>query len=516
MEREKPTSRSNPVFLFLAGFAIGVFLSSFAFVAPLVSLCMLVAALGILAAEKIHFGTVGREALFLALFLLSFSLGALRYAAKDFHEAKTPSGEGVVVSEPEDKENAKRFAFKADNGEKVLVSTDLYSPVEYGDRIKITGKLKEPGIIESVDGGRDFDYGAYLAKDDIYWTMSFAKIEIVDKGAGNPVKAALLKIKGSVIAQAKAILPEPQSSLLLGLIIAGRGAMPADILEEFRRAGVIHIVVLSGFNITLIAEFLRRSLSFLFLKLKWVRYPFVPALASIAGVALFVVMTGGEATVVRAALMALAVIVAGLFGRSYSASRALVLAAFLMLLANPKILVFDPSFQLSFLATLGLIFVMPPVERALGFMTERFSLRETLAQTVATQAAVLPLLVYSVGDVSVVSLLANLLVLLVVPWTMLVGFIAVVASYLSAVFAWTLAFMTHLMLSWILFVSHALGSLSFATVAIPYLSIPLIVLYYAGLLTLLNPEKFSSLREKSVALSKRVWHPVERRVRANR
>ncbi|MEK7135088.1 MAG: ComEC/Rec2 family competence protein [Patescibacteria group bacterium] len=456
MEHAPVTKYPNLVLVFILGFAGSVFFSSFVFVSPFVALLVFVVGIGILLAEKIQNKVVAREVFLLALLLIALSLGSLRYAVKDFHEVLIPTETGVAVSEPEDKDNVRRFVFRSDNDEKVLVSAPLYHPVQYGDVVKVTGKLERPGIIESEDGGRDFDYGKYLAKDDIYYTLGFAEVEIISSGHGNPVKEALFKIKRNFVEQAKSILAEPYASLLMGLIVAGRDALPKDILEEFRRAGMIHIVVLSGFNITLIAEFLRRVFQASFLKLGWVRYPHAPAMASIIGVSLFVVMTGGEATVVRAALMAMTVIAAGLFGRNYSASRALLFAGFLMLLHNPKILVFDPSFQLSFLATLGLIYIMPIVKQYLPY--------ETLAQTISTQLAVLPLLVYSMGDVSLVSLPANMLILLTVPWTMFLGFIAVLLSYISVVLAWPLTFVTHLLLSWILVVSHFFSSLPFATV----------------------------------------------------
>lgn len=468
----------NLVFLFIIAFACGILVSSFYFVSPLFSIFLLITSAGILAVEKIQNGEVGREALLISLFLVSFSFGSLRYAIKDFHELQMPSETGMVMSEPEDRDNSRKFIFLADNGEKVLVTVPLYHPVQYGDAVKATGKLERPGIIESESGGRDFNYGKYLAKDDIYYTLSFANVEVLSSGHGNPVKTALFEIKRNFIEHGKKILAEPYASLLMGLIVAGRDALPADILEEFRRAGVIHIVVLSGFNITLIAEFLRRLFQSLFLYSGITRFPQAAAGASIVGVLLFVIMTGGEATVVRAALMALTVIVAKLLGRKYSASRALTAAGFLMLIENPKILVFDPSFQLSFLATLGLIYVMPMVEKSLGFMTSKYQLKETLAQTIATQLTVLPLLVYSVGDVSLVSLPANLLILLTVPWTMFAGFLAICVSYLSAVLAWPFAYVSYLLLSWILFVSHTLGSLSFATFSIPDVPFWSIIIFY--------------------------------------
>lgn len=477
MEPAPATRFSNPVLIFILSFAGGIFISSFIFVPPLISIFILVIGIAVLTGERGYRGKIEKEVLLIALVTISFSLGNLRYAVKDFHEILMPTETGVVVSEPEDKDNVRRFVFQADNGEKVLVSLPLYHPVQYGDRVRVRGRLERPGVIENEGKERDFDYGKYLAKDDIYHTLSFAEVEVISSGHGHLIRAVLFKIKNNFIEQARGILPEPQASLLMGLIVAGRDALPKDILEDFRRAGVIHIVVLSGFNITLIAEFLRRAFAFLFLKLKWARFSRGPALASIAGVLLFVIMTGGEATVVRAALMSLTVIGANLFGRSYSAPRALLFAGFLMLLENPKILVFDPSFQLSFLATLGLIYFMEPIKKRLGWVTTWWNMRENLSQTLATQLTVLPLLIYSVGDLSLVSIPANLLIITAVPWTMLVGFVTVLLSYLSSLIAWPLAFATHLLLSWILFVSHALGSINFAVIQVS--SFWLIIVAYA-------------------------------------
>ena len=470
METARSTTwRSNLVFLSLFGFAFGILVSSFVFIQPLVALLVIVVGVAIFVVDK--------KVIFLVLFIISFGLGSLRYAVKDFHELKTPDASGIVVSEPEDKENSRRFVYLSDNGEKVLVSAPLYTRVEYGDRVEVNGKLERPGMIE------DFNYGAYLAKDDIYYTESNALVKVLESGQGNVIKSALLKFKRSFVEHIKAILPEPESGLLAGLIISGKDALPKDILEEFRRAGVIHIVVLSGFNITLIAEFIRRSLEkfIIFTKIKLM--PQAAAGLSLLGIFLFVLMTGAEATVVRAAVMAGIVIAAKLFGRNYNASRALLFAGTLMLLENPKILVFDPSFQLSFLATLGLIYFMAPIERRLGWI-KRDSIREILAQTLATQLTVLPLLIYSIGDVSLVSIPANLLILLIVPYVMLTGFVATLVSYLSAIIAWPITYLTHLMLSWILFVSQTLGNLSFATFKLP-LPLWVTVLIYLLLLSLI-------------------------------
>ncbi|MEX2010538.1 MAG: ComEC/Rec2 family competence protein [Parcubacteria group bacterium] len=423
-------------------------------------------ALSILLAEKIWNKSLSITIIFITLLLIVFALGSLRYAVKDFHVGeeylqnnveKKISMVGTVVGEPERREADTRFVIKT-SLDKILVSTDMYEEVEYGDKVEVTGKLRKPGVFG--EEGREFDYGKYLAKDDIYYTMSFAEVSLISKNEGNPLKASLLKIKGRFVGQMREILPEPESSLLAGLIIAGKDALPKNITEEFTRAGIVHIVVLSGFNITIIAEFIRRLFTFL--------TPKKAAVATIFSIILFVLMTGAGATIVRAALMAIIAVGGKVFGRNYSASRALLLAGFVMLLINPKILVFDPSFQLSFLATLALIYVVPVLDKYLERIPDKVGLRTAISTTTSTQILVLPFLVYSMGNVSLISLLTNVLVLPIIPLTMLIGFGATVLSFLSSLLALPLTYFTHILLSWILGVAHYLGNLSFAQVEISH------------------------------------------------
>ncbi len=470
------------ILVFILSLVLGVLFSSFILVSNPVSIFIIIIGFILLGVEKVWHKHINKEILFLSLVLIAFGLGALRYSIKDFHVPLLPSGVGEVISEPEQRENTTRFVFLADNGEKVLVNTDLYSHVQYGDRVEVKGKLQEPGIIDDPAGGRPFDYAKYLSKDDIYHTLSFTKVEIISSGNGNPIKQFLFNIKNSFVTQIKEIFAEPYASLLSGLIVSGKEAMPKDLLEEFRRAGIIHIVVLSGYNITIIAEFMRRMFENLFLLARVRAVPRLAAGASILGIIAFVLMTGAEATVVRASIMVLTVIVAKMFGRNYSASRALLVAAFLMILENPKILVFDPSFQLSFLATLALIHIVPIVDKYLKIVPEKWGLRLVVATTLATQVTVLPLLIYSMGNFSLVSLPANILVLLIIPITMLMGFIATLIALFSSILALPFSYMTHLLLSWILWVSSTLGNLSFASIDIPPVSIWLIVLIYLVIL----------------------------------
>jgi len=476
------------IFIFIWGFVFGISLASVVWVKPLVAVLIIFVALFIWIGEKIFSGKVEKEIFLISLALFSFGLGIIRYDIKDFHQTnlifesqvnKEVSIVGLVVSEPENKEKSMRFVVLTPSvNEKILVSTNLYSDIKYGDAVEVKGKLQKPGMIAESDSpqstgqaGRPFDYGAYLSKDDIYYTLSFAGVEVISRDNGNLIKSALLKIKKSFINQISQILSEPQSSLLAGLVVAGKGALPKSILEEFRLSGVVHIVVLSGYNITIVADFLRKFFSFLSMR--------VATSASVFGVVLFVLMTGAESTIVRAGIMALIAISGRAFGRGYSASRALLVAGFLMLVHNPKILLFDPSFQLSFLATLGIIYVSPIIERYLIRVPEKLGFRQIISTTISTQLFVLPLLIYSMGNVSTISFISNILILAFIPFTMLAGFIATILAYINITLAIPFTYMAHLLLSWILGVAHFFGRLSWASISIPTFSFIFVFLWYA-------------------------------------
>lgn len=489
----------NKVLFSISFFALGVIASSFIRIHPYVSVLFVIIAFGVISVDKIQNKKVGREVILIFLIFVSLGLGTFRYALKDFHEEVTPVSTGVVISEPEQKENSTRFVMLADNEEKLLVSTGLYSPVKYGDRIEVEGKIEKPGIIEN-ENGREFDYAKYLSKDDIYFVMSFAEVEVISEGNGSGLKHFLFAVKSSVVSKIREIFSEPESSLLAGLIVAGKTAMPRDILDEFRRTGIIHIVVLSGYNITIIAKFIMgffekitifSRVSAILPNRQWALK--IATAGSVLGILLFVLMTGAEATVVRASIMVLVVVLARGVGREYEASRALIFAGFLMVVQNPKILVLDASFQLSFLATCGLIYLLPITERWLKRMPNILG-RDILATTIATQIAVLPLLIYSMGEVSLVSIPANLFVLAIIPATMLIGFVSALLSYVSAIIALPFSYLTHFLLSWILGVSSFLSNLPLASVSVPVFPFWIVLIVYALLIIFVIRSKSSVQR----------------------
>jgi competence protein ComEC len=353
------------------------------------------------------------------------------------------SRQGIVLDEPIRTAGTQRITATLDSGDHILLVAKLYPEYRYGDRIQVQGKLEEPENFSD-----DFDYRAYLAKDEIYYMMSFPKIEEIASDQGSWVFSKLLSIKHAFAEQLNRTLPEPQASFMAGLILGERRSLPADIVTDFQRTGTSHIVALSGYNITIIGDALMKVLAFFTIPFSWA------FAGSVIGILAFTAVTGAQASVVRAAIMGILVLVARRVGRSYHVRNALTLAGALMLLENPKILRFDVGFELSFLATLGLVYGSPILERAYETMKLRFTpplrdlglvhedrnlraprrasvIRGVLISTISAQLFVIPLLVYQFGTLSIVSPIANLAVLPFIPATMLFGFFTGMLGFAS-------------------------------------------------------------------------------------
>ncbi|MCK4386998.1 MAG: ComEC/Rec2 family competence protein [Candidatus Pacebacteria bacterium] len=432
---------------------------------------------------------------FLPLLILFFALGTLRCSLSnavqntqilDNFVGQKISAFGMVTDEPDERENNTKLTVEiseisemknsqklgdlvSKSNVKVLMTVPHYPQFEYGDQIKFSGLLKKPKNFKT-DGGREFDYVKYLAKDGIFYQMFYPEVKLLSKGNGNFIKEKLFALKKLFLKEVEKTIPEPQVSLLGGLLVGAKQSLGQELQDDFRKVGLIHIVVLSGYNVTIIAEFMARIFSFLPRILGMV----LGALS----IVLFAVMVGGSATIVRASLMALLVILARATGRTSDMTRALFLAGFVMVFHNPQIVVFDPSFQLSFAATLGLICLSPKVAALFKFVPAKFYLREAAAATISTQIFVLPLLLWMMGELSVVAVFVNLLVLMFIPLTMLFGFLAGALGFISSYLVLPFAYLTYFLLSYELKVVELFAGLPFASIKIPFFPLWLMLIMY--------------------------------------
>ncbi len=476
------------LYLLIGGFLFGVFFDS------LVALDIFFYGFLILLAFCLFLGGFfsSREKstvfLLFAFFIFAFVLGVLRFdLSRSVLNYELPTNqplffEGVITEELDYRENTTLLTVSLSNtGEektktKILVFMDAGASYKYGEKISLFGSLEKPKNFET-DTGRIFDYENYLKKEGINYILSRPHIEVLGEREGNPIKQTLFDAKGIFVSGYEKVINEPESSLLGGLLLGLKQGLGKEWSEILRKAGVIHIVVLSGYNITIVAKFLMWCFSFLTIRLR--------ISVGILSIVAFAVMTGGSATVVRASLMALFVLLSDFIRRRYDVTRALIIAGVLMVLQNPQILVFDLSFQLSFLATVGLIYVSPIVEKYVLFIPSKFGFREIVTATIATQIFVLPFLLYSIGTFSSVALIVNILVLPTIPFAMFFGFLTGLIALINANLAIPFGFVTYWLLHFALSVSKFFGELPFAAYTFPQFPAVLMFLIYALMILLI-------------------------------
>jgi len=382
---------------------------------------------------------------------------------------------GVVVDEPDERDLDTRLTFRPDGSVgRLLLVVPIFPNYHYGDRLRVIGKPEAPPTFKTGEVGRTFDYPNYLAVRQIGIIIYRPKIERLEGRGGSLLIAKLFELKKAFIYRLDQVLPEPAASLLSGLVVGGKRSLGEVWQERLRYAGLIHLVVLSGYNLTIVGA----AFASFFTTLRF-RRSFALSGAVIA-ITLFSIMVGGGASVFRAAIMALIAILARLTGRLYEAGRALAVAIMVMVAINPLILVYDVGFQLSCLATLGLIYGSPLVEKWLKFIPLRFGLRSTITTTVAAQLAVLPWLLWAMGQVSPFALLANTLVVPIVPFAMLVAALIGFLGLFVFPLAYLLAPAGFLVATYILTITRIFAGLPGASLTIKFFPFTLVIIIYAS------------------------------------
>lgn len=350
----------------------------------------------------------------------------------------------------------------------VLVQAPRYpTAYAYGDVIRAQGNLETPPVFE------DFSYRDYLARQGIYSLMRRPQVTRIDRGQGNPLFAAILRLKGRAQTAIAALFPEPEASLLTGILLGVEHGIPKGVMDAFSRTNTTHVIAISGFNITILAGIFAAVAGRLLRRRR--ATPVV-----IAGIMGYTVLVGASAAVVRAAIMGSLYVIAIHYGRQAHALISTVAAAMLMSLHNPWVL-WDVGFQLSFAATLGLIVLVPPLERAFERGLRRVLdaerarqavrlLNDALIVTLAAQIATWPIMVYYFHQISGVGLLANLLILPVQPAVMILGGLATLAGLIWLPLGRPLAWIAWPFPMYTIRVVELMARLPYAAIELPRIS----------------------------------------------
>ena len=312
---------------------------------------------------------------------------------------------------------------------RVLVYAPRYPGYHYGDRLRVSGLLETPPILD------DFSYRDYLQRQGIYSLIWRPQIEKLGSGEGSAWYRALYAAKDRARQALGRLVPDPEAALLQGIVLGAKSSIPRELYDKYNATGTSHIIVISGANITLVSGLFALVFGRLLGKRRayWL---------TLAGIAAYVTLVGADAAVVRAGLMGGLYVTALYLGRRSTAYVSLLATALVLTLINPRVL-WDAGFQLSFAATLSLILFAPPLERLLERGLARFfapeyaghllrGLRDAVVMTLAAQVLTLPLVVYHFERLSLVSPLANALIVPVQPPVMVLGSAAAALALVPA------------------------------------------------------------------------------------
>jgi competence protein ComEC len=279
------------------------------------------------------------------------------------------------------------------------------------------------------------------------------------------------------------------------MLLGQKRAMSKEVREWFNKCSTTHITVISGMHVSIVATLLMNLALAFYLSRKQAFW------FAVIGITLFVILTGAQASAVRAGIIGGLVLLAIHSGRLSEIKNALLFTASTMLLINPRILKFDVGFQLSFLAVIGIVYLSPYLEKGLKFFPQTFKIRDSASMTLSAQIMTLPLILFHFGRISLIAPIANILILPLVPLTMILGFISGVLGLVWIFLGQITSWLTWLFLTYELLVVKWLSKIPFASIEIKNVWVGLLVIYY---LVLFGWIWWIKRKERSLVISYRL------------
>jgi competence protein ComEC len=436
------------------------------------------------------------------LFFLFIAVGAIRYNVAipvldpsfiAFYNDRPDESilEGVLIEPPDNRDTYTNLQLRVDQVQssdsnqvnpvhgqviaRVFPGTYFY----YGDRIRLQGHIESPPENE------EFSYRDYLASQGVYSYISFPAVSLIEHEQGSMIMSVLYSFRQHGLDIVYHLFPDPEASLMAGILLGDQSGIPPQVQEAFRLTGTSHIIVISGFNITIIAALF----SYLFTRvLGRLRGAIVAAI----GIIIYTLLVGANPAVVRAAIIGMLTLLALQVGRRQVGLNSLLFVAALMALRTPTVL-WDISFQLSFAATLGIMLYAEPFTNGFTKLTARFiphDKAEHLAGpvgayfliTLAAMLTTLPLMAYYFQRISLTSVITNPLILPAQPPLMILGGLSVLIGMLFQPLGQLLAWATWPFIAYTIRTVELFSTIPHGSIPLGQIGLPLIIIFYLALM----------------------------------
>lgn len=418
-------------------------------------------------------------------------------------EGKNVSVKGELYNEPEFDDGKTRFILSVDEIDNTIISKNKNLKIQvsvygdnsipelkYGSIINIKGEIKIPLGRRNFGG---FNSRKFLASRGVSGTMSTSEkaFTILEGNSASWLKNTGYKIRHNIIDTLNNCIPHDESSILAGMLIGYTADMPEEMEEDFRRAGLSHVMAVSGANIL-----------FLLAPLLWLlkKAGFNPRWSSalaFPSMLFYVFATGMEASVVRAAIMAGITLTGMILWRKADIYCSMAISAIIILINN-SFMLYDLGFILSFAATLSLVIFYKPIFCRLPVKIPKI-IRDTLAGTIAAQIGVIPVIAYCFNTFSIISIFTNLLIVPLTGMITVLGAILVILGNILLPAAKLLGILVSIVINTMLFITETMAAIPWAEINIATPSIILVLIYYFTLLY---------LRYVHTKLAKEVARPV--------
>lgn len=397
----------------------------------------------------------------LLLIFLSVSLLA-RYHIYLQNRPVLKVGDKVKITHTFLDEPKKTLKFQSFWVDDVCLVIPSFPEYHYGNKVTITGSIS-------------INNNSYLIKKKQILTIKNPKIEPAAENK-NFLLSFSYFIRQKITDTFNRYLSQDESALLVGIILGGRQGLSDNFYEDLKASGLLHVVAASGMNVSMVGAFIY-GLSILVLHRK------TAIIATLLGISFYAILSGLNPPIIRASIMGVILMISQLFGRQNLSLFSLFLTGYLMLMIEPD-LIFDVGFELSFLATIGILLIKPPIDRATNLFRFPMVIKQDFGTTMAAQISTIPIILSSFSTYSIHSIILNILILWLIPFLMLFGGLASILSLIHPILASPLLYLSYPLLTYFKFIVVNL------TRIIPPLEMsnipwPLIVSYYLILLGIL-------------------------------